>query len=89
MGAFSVAVGAFEGTVAGPTRTCQGQLATIEGTPEDDVLLGTPQPGRDRRRRWADLLKGGAKADVICGEDGDDVLVTDRGSRAGEDERAA
>jgi Ca2+-binding RTX toxin-like protein len=67
--------------------TCQGQPATIIGTPGDDVLFGTSGPdvivgldGHDVIIAGGgdDLVCGGPGLDVIYGNSGDDSLFGER-----------
>jgi Ca2+-binding RTX toxin-like protein len=59
---------------------CNGEVATIEGTPEDDELTGTP--GRDviSGLGGADVISGRGGDDLICGDDGDDLLLGGSGN---------
>ncbi len=54
---------------------CGGEVATIVGTPGNDVLVGTP--GRDviSGLQGDDFIDGLAGDDVLCGGFGSDVLV--------------
>lgn len=74
---------------AAPVR-CDGRVATLVGTPGDDVLEGTP--GRDVVAGLGgddqlfgldgdDLLCGGRGSDGLVGGPGDDVLRTGPGER--------
>lgn len=54
--------------------TCRGKIATIVGTPGDDVLLGTPGDDVIVAGRGDDSVFGGAGNDVICGNGGADQL---------------
>lgn len=69
--------------------TCNGEIATIVGTPGDDVLTGTPGPdviaglgGNDRIFGVAgdDVICGGAGQDVIFGGGGDDWIDGESGN---------
>lgn len=53
---------------------CNGQAATIVGTPGDDVLIGTE--GRDviMGRGGDDLIVGLTGNDIICGGPGQDII---------------
>ncbi len=53
---------------------CDGERATIVGTPRDDRLTGTP--GRDVivGRGGGDQIRGLGGDDVLCGDDGADLL---------------
>lgn len=61
---------------------CDGQVATVVGTPGADVLLGTP--GRDVIAGLGgnDRISGGAGDDTVCGGDGADRLRGDEGDDA-------
>lgn len=72
-------IGAFEGTVSGPTRECGGRSVTIEGTSSRDVRIGTPRRDVIAGAKSKDLLKGGRGSDVICGGTGSDELRGGRG----------
>ena len=60
--------------VPGHPVICQGLLATIVGTPGNDIITGTP--GRDiiQGRGGDDIIKGLGGDDVICGGRDTDVL---------------
>jgi len=69
-------------------QTCNGRVATIVGTPGDDVLVGTQGPdvivglgGNDtiRGRRGNDIICGGAGNDTLRGNLGDDSIFGDAG----------
>jgi len=59
---------------------CGGQVATIVGTPGDDVLVGTP--GRDVIAALGgdDEIWGRAGNDILCGSHGDDKIYGGDGS---------
>ena len=57
-------------TTTTPTPTCDGQPATIVGTPAHDVLDGTPGP---------DVIVGLGGHDEIRGHGGDDLICAGRG----------
>jgi len=63
--------------------TCHGQVATIQGTAGDDVIVGTPLPdvvslgaGNDRFSDLGsnDLVCGGGGHDILSGDAGNDLL---------------
>jgi hypothetical protein len=54
---------------------CDGQRATIVGTPRNDSLAGTPRRDVIVGRGGDDLIHGLGGNDVLCGGDGADVLV--------------
>ena len=58
---------------------CGGEVATIVGTPGDDILLGTP--GRDviSGLQGNDYIDGFAGDDVLCGGFGNDTLIGSEG----------
>jgi Ca2+-binding RTX toxin-like protein len=64
--------------------TCYGRMATIVGTPGDDVIAGTNGPdviaalgGNDVVDPWKgdDIVCGGSGHDSLSGWRGDDVLI--------------
>jgi Ca2+-binding RTX toxin-like protein len=57
--------------VAAPPAHCHGHLATIVGTPGDDVLTGTA---------GADVVVGLGGSDTVTGLGGDDLLCGGRGA---------
>ncbi|MFT7650282.1 MAG: hypothetical protein ACI8Y4_005051 [Candidatus Poriferisodalaceae bacterium] len=54
---------------------CDGRLATIAGTPGDDVLMGTTGPDVIAGLQGDDEIHGLAGDDVICGGRGSDLLI--------------
>lgn len=80
--------------------TCNGHIATIVGTPGDDVLVGSPladvivgMGGKDKieGRDGDDIICGGAGNDRLFGGDGNDVIFGGPGrdrmfGSAGEDD---
>src|SRR5205807_6990972 len=54
--------------------TCRGRIATIIGTPGDDLIRGTPAPDVIVGLGGGDLIFGGGGNDVICGGEGDDSI---------------
>lgn len=77
--------------VGRPAATCRGLVATIHGTPGDDVLVGTEGPDVIVGMAGDDTITGGGGDDVICagagadtvsGGDGNDVI---RGGAPGAD----
>lgn len=69
---------------------CHGTVATIVGTPSDDVLQGTPAGEVIAGLGGDDVILGGGGDDVMCGgagadrlhgEDGDDALYAGRAGR--------
>ena len=74
---------------AGNQITCDGQVVTIVGTPDNDELIGTPEndviaglDGRDRifALDGDDHICGGGDDDSLYGENGEDVIRGGRGS---------
>ncbi len=59
---------------------CDGHLATIVGTPGDDVIVGTP--GNDVIMGLAgdDIIDGNGGCDIICTGAGSDVVTTGSGN---------
>jgi subtilisin family serine protease len=53
---------------------CQGLLATIVGTPGQDIITGTPGQDIIHGRGGDDIINGLGGDDVICGGRGSDVL---------------
>lgn len=53
---------------------CMGRIATILGTPGDDVLVGTRRGDVIAGLGGNDTIFGNAGRDIICGGDGDDLL---------------
>ncbi len=60
-------------TEPGPPM-CRGRLATIVGTPGDDVLNGTSPNDVIVGRGGNDIINGGSGNDVICSGDGNDTI---------------
>jgi glycerophosphoryl diester phosphodiesterase len=61
-------------------RTLFGQNSLpnlIEGTPEDEVLLGNQENDLIRANEGNDLLAGSVNHDILYGEEGDDILRGD------------
>lgn len=56
------------------TPTCQGQVATIVGTPGDDVITGTPGNDVIVGLGGNDVINGMGGNDLICAGAGDDVV---------------
>ncbi len=54
---------------------CDGKLATLVGTPGDDVLKGTKGDDVIVGLGGDDRLVGRGGADTICGSEGDDTLI--------------
>jgi Ca2+-binding RTX toxin-like protein len=59
---------------ASPPTLCRGQLATIVGTPGNDVLLGTAGPDVIASLGGRDTVSGLGGSDLICGGLGKDKL---------------
>lgn len=55
-------------------KTCDGEPATITGTPREDRIRGTPGPDVIATRGGDDVVRGMGGDDLICGGSGDDVL---------------
>jgi cysteine-rich repeat protein len=53
---------------------CMGRIATIIGTPGDDVLVGTRRADVIAGLGGNDTIFGNAGRDIICGGEGDDML---------------
>lgn len=64
---------------AEPPPTCQGQVATIEGTDGDDDLEGTPGPDVVWLGDGNDQFDAGDGNDVVCGGPGHDILFAGGG----------
>lgn len=54
--------------------TCDGRVATIVGTPGDDVLVGTQGDDVIVGLGGDDTIRGRRGNDIICGGDGNDLL---------------
>lgn len=59
---------------AAPPPTCQGETATIVGTPADDHITATPDADVIVALAGDDTVLGLGGDDLICGGDGADVL---------------
>jgi Ca2+-binding RTX toxin-like protein len=59
---------------------CNGRVATIVGTEEDDSLVGTNGDDVIAGLGGNDVIHGLAGQDVLCGGSGDDVLFGDAGA---------
>ena len=55
-------------------QTCDGRVATIVGTPGDDVIVGTQGDDVIVGLGGDDQIRGRRGNDVICGGDGNDLL---------------
>lgn len=62
------------------TLGCDGQAATLQGTPGNDVLTGTEGDDVIVGLGGHDIIDGRGGNDVICGGEGDDVLLGGRGN---------
>jgi hypothetical protein len=72
----NTATASFTVTVNPITVTCQGETATILGTPGDDFfLLGTEGPDVIAALGGSDLVFGLGGDDIICGNEGNDTLI--------------
>jgi Ca2+-binding RTX toxin-like protein len=67
---------------SGVTPTCNGQPATVIGTPANDSIDGTAGDDVIVGLGGDDVIRGRGGSDIICGGNGDDVV---RGSSAGGD----
>ena len=54
--------------------TCNGLVATIVGTPGDDVLQGTHLDDVIVGLGGNDVIRGASGSDTVCGGDGDDII---------------
>ena len=54
---------------------CKGHPITIQGTDEDDELIGTPGDDVLRAYRGDDVIDGRGGDDVLCGDAGADELI--------------
>ncbi|MCJ7725576.1 MAG: hypothetical protein MUP76_04225, partial [Acidimicrobiia bacterium] len=57
-----------------PAVSCRGRLATIVGTPGDDVLVGTDGDDVIVGRGGNDSIWAGRGDDLVCGGEGDDFI---------------
>jgi len=57
-----------------PAVSCRGQVATVLGTPGDDVLIGTDGDDVIVARGGSDSVWAGDGDDLICSGDGDDFV---------------
>jgi Ca2+-binding RTX toxin-like protein len=68
-------IGAFElGAAPPPLVMCAGQIATIEGTPGNDVLPGTNGDDVIHGLGGHDIISAGDGDDTVCGGDGNDAI---------------
>jgi Ca2+-binding RTX toxin-like protein len=58
-----------------PAATCNGLAATLEGSPNDDVLAGTPGDDVIVGGAGNDEIRGNGGNDTICAGDGDDTVI--------------
>ena len=86
---FGVAPAAAQSTPTPNAPTCQGQTATIIGTPGDDTIRGTSGDdvivsldGNDtiRSRGGNDIICAGPGADTVTGGSGNDTIFGGRGN---------
>jgi hypothetical protein len=61
--------------VSADALTCEGKVATIVGTPGDDVIYGTDDDDVIVGRGGDDVIYGLGGNDTICGGGGNDTLV--------------
>ncbi|MBA2464024.1 MAG: hypothetical protein H0V42_03475, partial [Nocardioidaceae bacterium] len=73
-GAAGTASALVGGGAAASENVCRGELATIVGTPGEDVLRGTPGADVIVGLGRADRIQGAGGDDVVCGNGGDDAL---------------
>ena len=64
----------------GSATTCHGEIVTIRGTEQADIIRGTPGDDVIHGFGGNDVIYGFGGDDVICGGDGDDSLFGDEGS---------
>ncbi len=62
-----------------PEVICDGRIATVVGTPGDDVLTGTNGPDVIAGLQGNDIIRGLAGDDVICGGKGNDTIIGGQG----------
>ncbi len=67
-----LAVSAFYADPVFAQPKCNGLIATITGTPDDDIINGTPGPDIIAGLAGNDVIKGLGGDDVICGGLGND-----------------
>ncbi len=64
----------------GSATTCHGEIVTIRGTEQADIIRGTPGDDVIHGFGGNDVIYGFGGRDVICGGDGDDSLFGDEGA---------
>lgn len=69
-------------TTSGVTVRCDGRVATIVGTPGDDVLTGTNRRDVIAGLAGNDRIDGAGGDDVICGGPGNDIITGDSSASA-------
>ncbi|EDX78238.1 FG-GAP repeat domain protein [Coleofasciculus chthonoplastes PCC 7420] len=69
-------------TIATTTLTFDSGQPPIDGTPNNDTLVGTPESDRINGFGGNDTIAGGLENDQIFGGDGDDVLRGDLNQRS-------
>jgi poly-gamma-glutamate synthesis protein (capsule biosynthesis protein) len=62
-----------------PAVSCNGEVATILGTPGDDLLIGTEGDDVIVARGGDDSIWSGGGDDLVCGGDGDDFISGGQG----------
>ncbi|MGY2704471.1 calcium-binding protein [Nocardioides sp. HB32] len=65
---------------AAPVPTCQGEPATVVGTPHADRLVGTPEADVIVGLNGDDVVRGRGGDDLVCGGDGADMLLGGAGA---------
>jgi Ca2+-binding RTX toxin-like protein len=79
LGALSLSPAAPAARAAAPVM-CQGEVATIVGTPGDDTLTGTTAPDVIAGLGGDDTIESGGGFDRICGGQGADTISADPAS---------
>jgi hypothetical protein len=63
----------------GGTTKCQGQVATITGTPNPEEITGTYRPDVIVGLGGDDVIRARDGSDIVCGGGGDDIVYADWG----------
>jgi Ca2+-binding RTX toxin-like protein len=61
--------------ILGPSTTCKGLVPNLEGSPNDDIIVGTASDDVIQAGAGDDIVLGMGGNDRICGSHGDDLLL--------------